>query len=170
MAQCGRPGILMRVMRMTVLVVLLVSLAAPMPTATAAVLGEGWLAGPGAMGDNTYSGVIDSPLTNARLSTAGTIQLSGWFVDRTANGWAGGDDVEIYLGTLGNGGTLLAHAYFARPRPDVAGTFGRPDWVESGWAAIVPTNALLPGANHLSVYAHSPAKGWWYTQVTVTIG
>ena len=45
--------------------------------------------------------------------------------------------MEVFLGTLGNGGTLLTHAYFAQPRPDVAATFGRPDWDASGWTAIM---------------------------------
>jgi hypothetical protein len=105
---------------------------------------------------------------NTRV-TARSVQLAGWLLDRTADGWAGVDDVEIYLGALGNGGTFLAHAFFAQPRPDVAATFGRSDWLASGWTAIVPTDALVPGANHLSVYAHSPAKGWWYQQVTVHV-
>src|SRR5207248_6779634 len=134
--------------------------------AAAAVLGEGWLPGPGATGDNTYSGVIDSPAGGSQIARSGPIQVAGWFIDRTADGWAGADDVEIYLGTLGNGGSLLTHAFFARERPDVAATFGRPDWARSGWSAIVPTTALVPGTNIVSVYAHSPAKGWWYKQVT----
>jgi hypothetical protein len=137
--------------------------------ATAAVLGEGWLPGPGASGKDTYSGVIDAPVADARVGVPGAVQLAGWFVDRTAEGWAGADDIEIYLGTLHNGGTLLTHAYFARDRPDVAATFGRADWTQSGWTAVVPTNALLPGQNLLSVYAHSPAKGWWYRQVRIVL-
>src|SRR5229473_3788773 len=71
--------------------------------------------------------------------------MPGWFVDRTSDGWAGADDVEIYLGTIGNGGALLTHAFFARHRPDVAATFGRPDWAASSWSAIIPTTALVPG-------------------------
>jgi hypothetical protein len=132
-------------------------------------LGEGWLAGPGATGDNTYSGVIDAPAMNAQLTSNESVQLSGWFLDRTAVGWAGADDVEIYLGTFGNGGTLLTHANFAQSRPDVAGTFGRADWQPSGWTAAALTNALVPGVNRLSVYAHSPAKGWWYQQITINV-
>jgi hypothetical protein len=134
----------------------------------ASALGEGWLPGPGASGDNTYAGVIDAPLGNARV-TSSAVQLGGWFLDRTAEGWAGVDDVEIYLGSMGNGGTLLAHAFHAQERADVAKTFGRGDWTASGWTAIVSTNALVPGANHLSIYAHAPAKGWWYRQVTVNV-
>jgi hypothetical protein len=77
--------------------------------------------------------------------------------------------VEIYRGTLGNGGGLLTHAFFAQSRPDVAGTFGRADWDASGWAAILPTNALPPGNNLVSVYVPSLAKGWWYKQISVAV-
>jgi hypothetical protein len=153
------------------MVVILIGLSVVLPTSTLAapVLGAGWLAGPGAVGENVYSGIIDAPTTGAPVTTSGAVQMAGWFVDRTANGWAGADDVEIYQGTMANGGALLTHAFFARPRPDVAATFGRPDWGDSGWSAIVPTTALVPGNNVLSVYAHSPAKGWWYEQVTVRV-
>ena len=154
----------MRVLWVLVLVVALT--AAP---AHAAELGEGWLPGPGATGDNTYSGVIDAPLAGARVTSSGAVELTGWFVDRTAQGWAGADDVEIFLGSMGNGGTLLSHAFLARDRPDVAATLGRPDWLASGWTALVPTNSLVPGSNVISVYAHSPVKGWWYRQVTVNL-
>jgi hypothetical protein len=149
--------------------IVVVSLLIPGSAVAAPVLGEGWLAGPGAVGANTYSGVIDAPIVGTSLTTSGAVQMAGWFVDRTADGWAGADDVEIYLGTMGNGGALLTHALFARERPDVAATFGRPDWAASGWTAIVPTTALVPGSNVVSVYAHSPAKGWWYSQVTLKV-
>ena len=153
---------------------IIMSLVLPAPTLAAPVLGAGWLAGPGAVGDNTYSGVIDAPADGAPGAISGAVQMAGWFVDRTADGWAGADDVEIYLGTMGNGGTLLTHAFFARARRDVAATFDRADWAASGWSAsgwsaMVPSTALLPGNDMVSVYAHSPAKGWWYKQVTLNV-
>jgi hypothetical protein len=145
------------------------SLAGPTPALAAPALGDGWLSGPGASGDNTYSGLIDTPSSDAQITASGVVQLAGWFLDRTAEGWAGADDAEIYLGTMGNGGTLLTHAFFARERPDVAATFGRPDWTASGWSAAVPTASLVPGQNLVSIYAHSPAKGWWYKQVALAV-
>jgi hypothetical protein len=148
---------------------IVLSVSLPMPVHAAPVLGDGWLAGPGTVGDSTYSGVIDAPVVGAPVTSSGAVRMAGWFVDRTAVDWAGADDVEIYLGTMGNGGALLTHAFFARDRPDVAATFGRPDWAASGWSAIVPTTALVPGNNVVSVYAHSPAKGWWYKQVTLSV-
>ena len=151
------------------LVVLLVlSLLMP-PAALGQALGGGWLAGPGASGDNTYAGVIDAPRPDSVIGAPGAVQLAGWFLDRTAEGWAGADDVEIYLGTLGNGGTPITQAFFAQSRPDVAATFGRPDWAASGWTAAIPSAALVPGTNLVSVYAHAPAKGWWYKQVALQV-
>src|SRR4030081_938358 len=82
------------------------SLLLSTPTLAAPVLGDGWLPGPGALGENTYSGVIDAPVDGARVTASGVGQMAGWFVDRTAAGWAGADDHEIYLGTMSNGGTL----------------------------------------------------------------
>jgi len=130
---------------------------------------EDWLAGPGASGASTLAGAIDAPRMNVGLTTSGTLQLAGWVVDRTADGWAGVDDVEIFLGSMGNGGTLLANTFFAQDRPDVAQALGRPDWTAAGWSAQVSTNALFPGDNIISIYAHSPAKGWWYRQVSVNV-
>lgn len=81
---------------MVLVATVLFAVSARTPTAaSAAVLGEGWLPGPGAVGENTYSGVIDEPAVDARVTRSGALQLAGWFVDRTAEGWAGADDVEI---------------------------------------------------------------------------
>ena len=139
-------------------------------TAVAAPTLEGWLPGPGAAGDNTYLGAIDAPSEAAAFGQPGTIRVSGWFVDRTARGWAGADDVEVFLGVMQNGGTLLAHAAFIQPRPDVAAFLGEPFWAAAGWSASVPTGALPPGTSMLSVYAHTPNKGWWYRPVLVRVG
>jgi hypothetical protein len=147
-----------------------VAASASLPGRVVATVGPGWLAGPGATGDNTsYAGVIDAPLNEARISSSGAVQLAGWFLDRTATGWAGADDVEIFAGTMGDGGSLLTHALFAAQRADVASAFDRPDWLPSGWSAAVSSNALLHGLNVLWVYAHTPAKGWWYLQLRVTV-
>jgi hypothetical protein len=148
--------------------VLVLGATTSMPMAAQA--GDGWLRGPGATGDSTFTGAIDAPAMNRRITTPGALQLAGWVVDRTAEGWAGVDDVEIFLGSLGNGGAVLANALFAQDRPDVARALGRPDWTAAGWSAAVSTNALVPGDNVISMYAHSPAKGWWYRQVTVHVG
>ena len=156
----------LRLLRLAGVLALLLAMA---PVSAVALVGEGWTTGPGALGENTYSGVIDAPIPNAQITRPGALQLAGWIVDRRADGWAGIDDVEIFLGTMNNGGTLLANAYFAQNRPDVSAALGRSDWLASGWSAIVSTNALVPGDNPLSIYVHSPANGWWYRQVMVHV-
>jgi hypothetical protein len=127
-----------------------------------------WAGGPAASGDSRLiAGVIDAPQANATLSAA-TFQVAGWFVDQSAQGWAGADDVEIFVGTM-DSGRPLAHAQFAQNRPDVANALHNGYWTPSGWSATIPLTALPAGANTLSVYAHTPGKGWWYRQTTVNV-
>jgi hypothetical protein len=127
-----------------------------------------WTAGPGGILDNTYTGFIDLPAMNATVPT-GSFTVAGWFVDKTAEGWAGADDVQVWQGTMDGGGKMLAKAVFAQSRPDVASAIGNPFWAASGYGATVPANALSAGSQTLSVYAHTPGKGWWYKQVNVTV-
>jgi hypothetical protein len=124
--------------------------------------------GPAASGDhNTLAGVIDTPSADATL-TLGQLQLSGWFVDLTAQGWAGADDVEIFMGTM-DSGRPLAHAQFGQSRPDVAAALHNGYWAQSGWSASAATDGLTPGPATLSVYVHTPAKGWWFRQVNIVL-
>jgi hypothetical protein len=128
-----------------------------------------WAPGPAATGDrNSLAGVIDAPAAGATL-TSSNLQLSGWFVDLTAQGWAGADDVEIFAGGMESGGRPLAHAQFGQTRADVAAALKNGFWAASGWTANVSTATLPPGATTLSVYVHTPAKGWWARQVTITL-
>jgi hypothetical protein len=127
-----------------------------------------WTPGPGAILDNTYDGYIDVPRMNATVPT-GNFPISGWFVDKSAQGWAGADDVQIWLGLMDGGGKLLTKANFAQPRPDVAAVTGNPFAVNSGFGAIVPAGSVPSGTQVLSVYAHTPGKGWWYKQVQVSV-
>src|SRR5690348_7396220 len=93
-----------------------------------------WQPGPAASGDrNSLAGVIDTPANGASV-TPGQLQLSGWFVDLTAQGWAGADDVEIFLGGMESGGRPLGHAQFTQNRPDVAGALKNGFWAQSGWS------------------------------------
>jgi hypothetical protein len=128
-----------------------------------------WQAGPGASGDNTFSGAIDSPGNGATLPGNRLIPISGWFVDTTAQGWAGVDDAQIFLGTM-DSGTLLTHASIGVSRPDIASRLGNPYWAASGWSAFLDTGGLPTGQNTLSAYLHTPGKGWWFTRVGLTVG
>lgn len=127
-----------------------------------------WTAGPGAILDNTYVGFIDAPAMNATVPAGGFI-VSGWFFDTTAEGWAGADDVQVWQGTMDAGGKMLAHLNFAQPRPDVAAVVGNPSATQSGFGGTVPGNSLGTGGQTLSVYAHTPGKGWWFRQVQVNV-
>ncbi|MBV9543962.1 MAG: hypothetical protein JOY61_06260 [Chloroflexi bacterium] len=127
-----------------------------------------WAPGPAASGDrNQMAGVIDAP-SNAAGVTGTSLQVTGWFVDLSAQGWAGADDVEIFSGTMETG-KPLAHALFAQNRPDVANALKTPFWAASGWGAVVPTTVLPTGPVTLSVYVHTPNKGWWVRQVSVSV-
>lgn len=138
---------------------------APVP---AAADGGAWTGGPGAAGDNTYAGFIDVPPANATLPSGGFV-VAGWFVDKSAEGWAGADDIQVFQGTMDGGGKMLARATIAQNRPDVAGALGNPFWAASGYSAVVPPGQLSPGGQSLSVYAHTPGKGWWLTQTQVNV-
>jgi hypothetical protein len=128
-----------------------------------------WTPGPDAVLDNTYDGFIDAPAMNATVTPGGFV-VSGWIVDKTADGWSGVDGVQIWLGTMDAGqGRLLAPASVGQSRPDVAAAEGNPFWAASGFAGFVPPEQLPVGPQTLSVYAHTPAKGWWYKQVNVTV-
>jgi hypothetical protein len=127
-----------------------------------------WTPGPGAVLDNTYDGYIDIPKMNATVPNGG-FTVAGWFVDKTAQGWAGADDVQIWLGTMDGGGKLLTKALFAQSRPDVGAATGNPYWSASGFGGNVPVGSLAVGSQVLSVYAHTPGKGWWYKQTQVNV-
>jgi hypothetical protein len=143
--------------------VLVGTVLAPM---SAAAQAAGWQPGPGAILDNTYDGFIDGPTNGATVSTDG-FGLNGWFVDKTAEGWAGADDVQVWVGTMDGGGRMLANAQIAQNRPDVASVLGNPFWAASGWNAFVGSGAVPAGNQTLSVYVHTPGKGWWFKQVGV---
>jgi hypothetical protein len=136
----------------------------------AAAQAAGWQGGPGAILDNTYDGFIDVPAAGATVPGSGSFTVAGWFVDRTAQGWAGADDIQVFLGSMGSGGTMLAKAQIAQSRPDVAAATGNPFWAASGFTAVVNAAQVPAGSQTLNVYAHTPGKGWWFKQVTVTGG
>jgi hypothetical protein len=138
------------------------------PAPAAADIVSTWTGGPGAAGDNTYVGLIDVPGVNATVPAGGFV-VAGWFVDKTADGWAGADDIQVFQGTMDGGGKMLAKATIAQSRPDVASALGNPFWAASGYSALVPPTSLSVGPQTLSVYARTPGKGWWYEQVQVNV-
>jgi hypothetical protein len=172
-AACGRGGNLARMQRISRALIAWLGVAAlvgalVVPSAAWADAFSTWTAGPGAILDNTYDGFIDLPKAGATVSNGG-FTVAGWFVDKTAEGWAGADDVQIWQGTMDGGGKLLTKAIFAQSRPDVAAATSYPYWAASGFGGVVPAGSLSAGGQALSVYAHTPGKGWWYKQVQVTV-
>ena len=126
-----------------------------------------WLPGPNAVGDDTFSGFIDSPVSGAVIQFNSTVSVQGWVVDRTAVGWSGVDDVQVYLGMQDQGAPMLADAHVGLPRTDVAQALGNSDFTNAGFSVSFADNGLVPGSNLLVIYAHTPNKGWWYQQVQV---
>jgi hypothetical protein len=131
--------------------------------------GSPWIAGPNASGDDTFTGFIDAPASGSTLPHLSTVVVRGWIVDRTAVGWTGIDDVQVYLGLQERGGTLLARASIGQRRDDVVAALHNPYWSAAGFSASFTDSGLAVGSNLLTVYAHTPDKGWWYRQVEVRV-
>jgi hypothetical protein len=149
--------------------VLGVSSAAAQSTTQPSTSQPAWTAGPGATASDTYEGFVDTPTQGTTISGGNMLNVDGWFVDTTAQGWAGADQVQVFLGQMGSGGTQLAQGVVAESRPDVGNTTGNPYWTNSGFAVQVPTTSLPSGNQTLDVYLHTPGKGWWYEPVTVDV-
>jgi hypothetical protein len=128
-----------------------------------------WTPGPQASGEDTYVGFVDAPVAGATVTGSTGLEIRGWAVDRTAEGWAGIDQVQVALGVLDQGGRVLATGTVGLDRPDVAQALGNPFFAASGFTALVPMGALPIGEDVLGVYLHTPGKGWWYRQVTVQV-
>ncbi len=157
------------VQRLLLVVCLLLSGLASAPHLAAADAVSPWLPGPNAVGDDTYSGFIDSPAPGATVNVNSILTVAGWVVDRSASGWSGIDDVEIYLGLLDQGAPLLSKAAIGVRRDDVASAFGNPFWATSGFLASFADSGLGIGSNRLTIYLHTPDKGWWYRQIEVRV-
>jgi len=128
-----------------------------------------WVPGPGASGDDTYAGFIDTPTSGATVVPNSMVSINGWAVDKTASGWSGIDDMQVYLGLQDQGGTLLVRGSVGTPRSDVASATGNSFWTNSGFAASFSEASLSTGSNLLTVYIHTPDKGWWYKQLQLTV-
>jgi hypothetical protein len=156
-------------MRTAVLLATVLILNGALPVAAQSIPGSGsWTAGPDGAGDNTYAGVIDQPANASSIAAGSAFHVSGWVVDTTAQGWAGFDDLNVYLGSL-PGGTLLARGAVGEGRPDVAATTGNGFWAASGFDALVPAGAVPAGTQTLTVAAHTAGKGTWIRQVSVNV-
>jgi hypothetical protein len=145
------------------------ALLAPMASPAAAQSSE-WQPGPGAILDNTYAGFVDLPQNGATVPGSGSFTVAGWFVDQTAQGWSGADNMQVWLGTMDGGGQMIAQGGVGQNRPDVATALGNPFWAASGFSATVNGSSVPAGAQTLNVYLHTGGKGWWFRSVNVTGG
>jgi hypothetical protein len=141
-----------------------------LPVSSAAAQASGWKPGPGAVSGDTYIGFIDSPTAGAVVPGSGPFLVRGWFVDTTAQGWAGADNVQVWSGPMGGGGQLIAQAQYGQSRPDVGLATGNSAWSQSGFNASVPGSAIPGGPQLVYVYVHTPGNGWWYMTVPVNGG
>jgi hypothetical protein len=129
-----------------------------------------WSPGPNAIGDDTFVGVIDAPGSVSTVTRNSNVVVRGWIVDRTADGWTGIDDVQIYRDLQGQGGEfLLVRASIGIPRDDVASALGNPFWANAGYTAAFSDAGLVVGSNPIAIYIHAPDKGWWYQQIDVQV-
>ncbi|MBV9579672.1 MAG: hypothetical protein JO057_13875 [Chloroflexi bacterium] len=145
-------------------------MASPALAQTTATSGSGgWQGGPGAILDNTYVGFIDQPAGGATVPSSGFV-VGGWFVDTTAQGWAGADAMQVWLGSMDGGGKMLAQGIVGQNRPDVGKALGNPYYANSGFSASVPSGSVPAGSQTVYVYMHTGGKGWWYKTVSVTVG
>jgi hypothetical protein len=135
----------------------------------AADAGSPWIAGQNAVGEDTFAGFIDTPVSGSTITRNSKVVVQGWVVDRTAVGWTGVDSVQIYLGLPDQGGSLLAPASIGQRRDDVAAALGNAAWAGAGFVASFADNGLVAGTNALTVYVHTPDRGWWYKQVEVHV-
>ncbi|MBV9577487.1 MAG: hypothetical protein JO057_02735 [Chloroflexi bacterium] len=122
------------------------------------------------MGSSTYIGRVEAPRIGQIVNTGTGVLVSGWAADTTAAGWSGIDSVEVWTGEMGNGGTKLGSATVGLSRPDISAAIGS-NFINSGFSGVVPSSALssLPAGNvNLRLYIHTPSKGWWHRQSTVT--
>ena len=142
---------------------------APVQQSAHANAASPWTPGPNASGDDTYVGFVDTPTSGSTSTPNSLIVVQGWAADQTATGWSGIDDMQVYLGLQDQGGTLMVHGTVGGRRDDVVSSTGNAYWANSGFSASFAEAGLSIGPNLLTVYVHTPDKGWWYKQVQVTV-
>lgn len=89
-------------------------------------------------------------------------------MDKTAQGWAGIDRLQVYKGDTGSG-TLIAEGKVGLDRADVGQAFGNAYWAKSGFEVQVDTAKLGVGTHSLTVYAGTPNRGWWTRSLQISV-
>jgi hypothetical protein len=131
------------------------------PASAAADPLSAWTPGPNAILDNTYQGYIDSPAMNATVPN-GNFTVSGWFVDTQADGWAGADNVQVWLGTMDgpreSNGISLGNATLGFSDATALVQYGS-QFANAGWRFDVKPTQFHQGDHNLYIYAHSVVTG-----------
>jgi hypothetical protein len=96
---------------------------------------------------------VDNPA--AGQTVAPNFRVQGWAIDTTATGTTGLDSVHVFIDGPADRGSVVGIADSA-PRPDVAESFGRPDWLSSGFA--IEAMGIEPGQHTLYVYAFNSSR------------
>lgn len=128
--------------------------------------------GPGASGDATQMvGHVDTPTAGTAFYPGANVGITGWALDSSAQGWSGIDEVQVYLGQMGGGGTLLGQGNVGLARPDVAQALGAstPAVGFQVTATGYPGLAQASGPVQLNLYFHTPSRGWWSLPANVTL-
>lgn len=128
---------------------------------------ELWTPGPNAQGSSSITGFIDYPTTGSSVKQGEKLTIYGWVFDSAVAGSTGIDEVDVYSGTSAD--LFLGRATNNTDRPDVAAYFSNPSWRNSGFTATIDTTNLSIGPQTLSIYAHSPTKGWWSQNVPISV-
>jgi Bacterial Ig domain len=112
---------------------------------------------------------IDTPTASSTVANGDVVDFGGWAVDNSAVGGTGIDEVDIYVDVQnGVAGQKIA-ANYGTYRPDVARTFGRSDWVNSGFNLNWTVSGLSDGQHTFQVWAHSATNGWHSGNVTLAV-
>jgi hypothetical protein len=110
---------------------------------------------------------VDAPRDDQRVLIGEKLSLHGWVLDTAATGWPGIDEVHVYQGTAAD--TFLGRAQYGVERRDVADHFMNEGWKNSGFTFTVETANTGAGPVTLTVYAHTPLRGWWSKSVTINL-
>jgi hypothetical protein len=102
-------------------------------------------------------GFVDPPVG------PGPARVSGWVVDTAHTDGPGINGVDVYLGTPGQGGVLLASGQLSSPRPEIETMLGDPDWVNAGFQMDIPQDGLPNGIANLTLVARTAEGTAWTT-------
>ena len=124
-----------------------------------------WLPVDTAAGEPVVIGAVDSPRAGEAIAGSAPLAVHGWVADLTATDSAGIVEVQLFVRAPDGSEQPLAAGAPDQPRPDVPAATGRAEWLLSGYAFEVASDALPSGEMTLLVYVQSATNGWWVREV-----